>query len=140
MATTPSFSDYLKSNTINEDMYKEYSPDEQSALYNGYSQWAKDPTALTNAVASGYAAQGNLDWSPDNSSFWSTKGNLGGLASLGQVGVSAIGTLDAMKTAKTQRALLNQQLSNNTEKMDAWRAGKANVTNAFSGGLAASGV
>ena len=71
---------------------------------------------------------------------WSMQG-AGGLALGGfQTGVSLLGTLDQMKTAKLQRNLLNQQYQTNAEKMDHWKASNAGVENAFRGGLAASGV
>lgn len=138
----PSFTEFLKSNTINEDMYKGYSPQEQSALYNSYSTLSKNPADLTSTTAGGYAAQGDLNWVPEDSGddFWSMKGG-GGLALGGlQTGISLLGTLDAMKTAKLQRNLLGQQYDTNAEKMANWRSNTANVKSAFNSGLAASGV
>lgn len=138
----PSFTEYLKSNTINEDMYKGYSPQEQSALYNSYSALSKNPADLASTTAGGYAAQGDLNWTPEGSGndFWSMKGG-GGLALGGlQTGIGLMGTLDAMKTAGLQRKLLGQQYATNDEKMANWRSNTANVKSAFGDGLAASGV
>ena len=142
-----------KAQRLNEYGILEDVPGTTDYVVNGIVQ----PTAITTAAVSKIPpavdsnywntyTSGNgfpeTDGLAGSKTGWDSMYGKGGLALGGlQAGVSLMGTLDAMKTAKLQRKLLGQQYETNNEKMSHWRDSNAGVVSAFTGGgLAASGV
>ena len=132
MANYSSLADFRRSMDITDALWKGYAPGERAGIRDSYRNLTgfEQPSSNTTTYVPEYDWAG-MEAPKDFSLGDLNLSSFGGALGLGQLGLGALSYLDSKKTAKKQRALMDQQLAENEAQRKAREFNKGELYSAY---------